>query len=417
MNRLYFFLKGLSKNREFLQAFSLLFTTILGLFLGFVINSILTRLLGIVNYGDYALIYNVFTFCQVIFNFGIFYTIARMVAVTNDEKKSQGYYLVGCFFVVILFFIMAIMVGIYALTSDSLTDSGLVNILLLSIPLSWVYLLTTLNENYLPSVNKINLLSISRILPKFILFIALIIMFFYIRNISLLDIILVNYLTFIVAYIIVFVKIKPTAKNFKRRLSEILVGNKKFGFHIYSGSLIATGSSSLSALLISHFGVNNVEVGYYTLATLLASPLAMIPSVTATTQFKKFAQSSSIDPKLIYVTFGLSFLMMVFILVFARFIVSMIFGKEYLDSIVILQYLSIGFIFYGVGDFFNRFLLAKGKGKELRNASILVGITLLISNFLFIYLYGGEGAAIARIISGLMYTLVILYYYKKEIAT
>ncbi|WP_373462686.1 polysaccharide biosynthesis C-terminal domain-containing protein [Chryseobacterium sp. W4I1] len=80
-----------------------------------------------------------------------------------------------------------------------------------------------------------------------------------------------------------------------------------------------------------------------------------------------------------------------------------------------LQYLSIGFVLYGIGDFFNRFLLAKGKGKQLRNASFLVGFTLLIGNVIFIYLYGGGGAAFARILSGLMYALVILYYYRKEI--
>lgn len=405
-----------SKNKDFAQAFSLLVTTIIGLLLGFVINSLLTRILGKVSYGDYALIYNIFTFCQVVFNFGIFYTIARLVAITNDDEKCRGYYLVGCVFIILLFVIMSVAVGFYAIFSDSLISNGLSNVLLLSIPLSWVYLITTLNENYLPSVNKINLLSFSRLLPKFLLFVALLTIFFFFENISLLTIITVNYFTFIFTYILVYRKIKPTLKNFRRRLSEILIGNKRFGFHIFAGSVIATGSGNLSALLISHFGVNNVEVGYFTLATLLASPLSMIPNIIATTQFKTFAQSSSIPKKLILVTFGLSLFMMLFIVIFSRLIVTLIFGAEYIDSVIMLQYLSIGFILYGVGDFFNRFLLAKGKGKELRNASVIVGITLLFANFIFIYWFGGEGAAIARILSGVMYTAIILYYYKKEIA-
>lgn len=410
-----FYIKKVSKNQEFVQAFSLLLSTVVGLILGFIINSLLTRVLGKVTYGDYALLFNIFAFCQVIFNFGIFYTIARLVAITNDEKKAQGYYIVGCFFVVIFFVIMSIALVIYALVSQNITSSGLLKIFLFSIPLSWVYLLTTLNENYLPSVNKINLLSVSRILPKFILVIVLVIIYFNFKNVNLFTVIMLNYIAFIVTYILVYIKIKPTVKSFRRRISEVWLGNQKFGLHIYLGSLIASGSSSLSALLISHFGVNNIEVGYYTLATLLASPLAMFPNIIATTQFKKFAQSPFIPHNLIYVTFGVSFFMMVFILVFAKLIITNIFGEDYIASVIILQYLSFGFILYGIGDFFNRFLLAKGKGKELRNASLIVGITLLIANVIFIYLYGGEGAAIARIFSGIMYTIIILFYYRKEV--
>ncbi|MCS4301644.1 oligosaccharide flippase family protein [Chryseobacterium sp. BIGb0232] len=415
MMKLINFLREGYKNENITQAFWLLVSTVVGLVLGFVTNSLLTRILGKDVYGDYALLFNIYSFCQIIFNFGIFYTISRLVAITNDTSRARGYYLVGSFFVVILFIVMAISVIGYAFFSENIDKGSLFKVLLISIPFSWVYLLTTLNENFLPGDNKINLLSWSRLLPKIFLTIILAIIFFYFKKIDLISIVLLNYLTFIIAYVYVFIKVKPTFKQFRRRLSEVLVGNKQFGFDIYFGALIASGSSSLSGILISHFGVNNVEVGYYTLATLLASPLSMIPNIIATTQFKNFAQSLFIPPKMILLTFGLSTFLMLFIIFAARPIVSVFFGKEYLDSIVMLQYLSIGFVFYGIGDFFNRFLLAKGKGKELRNASFLVGFTLLIANILFIYLYGGEGAAFARILSGLMYALVILYYYKKEI--
>lgn len=415
MVKLINFLREGYKNENVTQAFGLLVSTIVGLVLGFATNSLLTRILGKELYGDYALLFNIYSFCQIIFNFGIFYTISRLVAISNDKDKARGYYLVGFFFVIILFILMAISVAVYAFFSENMDKSSFFKVLLISIPLSWIYLLTTLNENYLPGDNKINLLSWSRLLPKIFLAGILVIIFFYFKNVSLVTIVLLNYLTFIIAYLYVFVKIKPTFKQFKRRLSEILVGNKQFGFDIYFGALIASGSGSLSGILISHFGVNNIEVGYYTLATLLASPLSMIPNIIATTQFKNFAQSQFIPPKLIFMTFGLSIFLMLFIIFTSNLIVSVFFGKEYLESVVMLQYLSIGFVLYGIGDFFNRFLLAKGKGKELRNASFLVGFTLLIANVIFIYLYGGGGAAVARILSGLMYALVILYYYRKEI--
>jgi O-antigen/teichoic acid export membrane protein len=91
----------------------------------------------------------------------------------------------------------------------------------------------------------------------------------------------------------------------------------------------------------------------------------------------------------------------------------MIYGEDYLECVNLLYYLSIGSLLYGISDFYNRFLLSKGKGKELRNSSFIVGIILIISNLILINILGAKGAAFATIISGISYFCLILYYYNK----
>ncbi|ANH80937.1 hypothetical protein A8C56_08025 [Niabella ginsenosidivorans] len=405
------------KDRAFAQTSYLLISTVLGIILGVISTSLLTRVLGKEQYGNYALIFNIFSFCQIIFSFGVFHSISRLVAITNDPKKVRGYYLAGCFLVLLLFVIMSIALIFYAYFSKSIAKSNLTGILLISIPLSWVYLLTNLNESFLQGDNKINLLSMSRFLPKVYFTLTLAIVYFCSLRADLISMILINYFTFILAYAYIFIKTKPTKSNFKRRLLEIFSATKRFGFDIYFGALVASGSGSLSGILISQFGVNNIEVGYYTLATFLSSPLTLVPNIIATVQFKSFSKSNKISRNLTLTMLGISLSLFIAIVLSAKFVILLVFGKDFINAIDILKYLSIGYVLYGIGDYYNRFLLAKGKGKELRNASFYVGITLLIANVAFIKLFGGQGAAIARIVSGLMYTFVILYYYKRETNT
>lgn len=415
MFRILDLLKQKSKEKNVHQTVLLLASTVLGLLFGFTTNSLLTRILGKVEYGNYAFLFNIFTFCQVIFNFGIFFSIGRLVAISTDERKTRGYYSVALCLIFVLYLMMSISLIIFSNVSSAIQKNNLYQILMISIPLGWIYIVINFNESFLQGVNKIKLLSLTRWLPKFIFTLILVVIFFLLKKTSITTVIFLNYFTLLISCVLVYYRVKPTLGHFKRRLYEIFIGVKQFGFDIYLGSLVATGSGSLSGILISYFSINNVEVGYFTLATLLSSPLALIPNIIATVQFKKFANSNKIQPSLTVATLALSLCLLVLTMVLARFVITAFFGHEYVDAVILLRVLSFGYILYGFGDFFNRFLLAKGKGKELRNASIYIGITLLVANFIMIALYGAMGAAIARIISGLVYVLIILYYYKKEV--
>ncbi|WP_185218494.1 oligosaccharide flippase family protein [Sphingobacterium mizutaii] len=407
-------LSRIKLEKEFIKrSILLLSSTLISLVFGFLTNSMLTKLLGKELYGDYALIVNIFTFCQILFNLGLYYTLSRLVAITNDENKIRGYYFVGIILTFGLFFLMSISLVLYGYFSNNFNNKNLLYTFFISIPFSWLFLFTTLNEFFLQGVSKIKLLSISRVLPK-VLFAIFLILWFFKDGVNLNWVLLMNYITLLITYVYVYLRIKPSKLYFFRRLKEVIVANKQFGFDIYLGALIASGSGSLSGILIGQFGINNVEVGFFTLATLLSSPLSIIPNIIATVQFKQFAKIIKIPFQTIGVTIGICIFFLFFIWLFSEPLVLAVFGEEYFETIEILKFLSIGYLMYGLGDFYNRFLLAKGKGRELRNASIIVGVTLLIANVVFIKYLGGIGAAYARIISGFMYTLVILYYYFKE---
>jgi len=65
----------------------------------------------------------------------------------------------------------------------------------------------------------------------------------------------------------------------------------------------------------------------------------------------------------------------------------------------------------GLGDYFNRFLGAHGRGKELRNGAIAAGI-MNVAGYIFLVKYFGiVGAASTKLFTGIIYCSMMIFYY------
>lgn len=395
------------------QTFTLLVVSIGVMLLSLGINFFLTRILSKELFGDYSLVVNIFLFSQILFNFGFFYGISRLIGIEENNLKQRELYGVGLIITFFLFIIMSICLLIYTCTiKDEIVISGL----LVSIPFGWAVLLNSFNELTLQGNNKIYLLSISRFFPKLLMLISVFSVYiFNLDSKNITAILILYFLSSILPFSYILYDLQPVFKNLKANWIVIKKSVFSFGFNIYIGSVLAVGASSISGILISYFGVNNIEVGYYSIALQISAPLSLIPNVLGTVFFKKFINSKTIEYKIIVLMLVISVILFALILIGAKFVILYIYGNSYINSLKLIYYLSASSLLYGIADFFNKFLLSKGKGKELRNASILVGLTLLVSNILLISGYGAVGAAVSTIISGLMYLLVIIFYYFKSI--
>jgi O-antigen/teichoic acid export membrane protein len=200
-------------------------------------------------------------------------------------------------------------------------------------------------------------------------------------------------------------------------MAEVWSYTKSFGFHVYLGSLIGVGMSQVSYILISYFSTANTGVGYFALALAFASPLKLIPNTIATTYYKDFSVLEKIPLKLTITTLALSATALIFLFLLIHPFVTYFYGIEFLPVIRLTYIAGLGMLFYGMADYFNRFLGARGKGILLRNSAFIVGIVILISNFLLIPEWAEKGAAIAYLISGGTYLTAMIYFYKRQIKT
>lgn len=401
-------------NLRFRQVIRLFSVNFIGIPLGVITSIVVTKYLGTQGYGDYKFILSIFNFAVIIFTFGFFQAGNRALVLNNDKQKAKEYYGAELAIIGGLFIIMSIFLIFYALYDSNIQEKQLSHFLLYIIPFGWVFLLQKYYETLFQADNQINLLAKTRLYPKIgFLITATIVYFFFInKDFDRLSVIWLFYLiTQVLVYSFVLYKLRISFRNIKIRLSEIWNYNKSFGFNIYLGSLFAVGFSQLSLIFISYFGIDNSGVGFYSLALTFSIPLAFIPNTIATTHYKDFSVQKYIPRKLILITLALSFSALIGLWIVVGPFVDFFYGKEFTSVIQLNFIVSIGVIAHGMADFFNRYMGANGKGKTLRNTSLIVGASILLGNLLLIPKWGEFGAAYTNILSGFIYLIVMVLYY------
>jgi O-antigen/teichoic acid export membrane protein len=369
-----------------------------------------------VAFGDFKFILYVFSFSIVLFNFGFFQAGNRALVLNSDTEKTREYY--GSMLVILLglFLVIAIVLFVYAMVDKNINEKGLRTMLICIIPFTWLFLLGTYFEVLFQADNKIGLLAKSRLYPKIIFFITILVLFLFFTNYkgNRLSIIWILYLvTQIIGFVYIIYRINPSFRNLRTRIMEIWFYNKTYGFNVYFGALFSTGSSALTGLLISYFGINNSGVGFFSLALTITEPLGFIPNVIATTHYKDFSTEKSIPKKLTLITLAVTLSAMILCWILVGPFVKYFYGPEFRAVIPLTFIVSFGVIMAGFADFFNRFLGSHGQGKALRNSAIIVGIFAMIFNVTLIPLLGETGAAYTTIFSALIYILTMLWFYRR----
>jgi O-antigen/teichoic acid export membrane protein len=219
----------------------------------------------------------------------------------------------------------------------------------------------------------------------------------------------------IIMLLYVFFKINPSFKNILKNISEIWSYNKSYGLNVYMGTLFAIGFAQLTGVLISYFSNDNAGVGYFSLALTITMPLSFIPNVISTTHYKDFSVAASIPRRLFVITLLLSGFALILLWLLIGPFIRFFYGDQFSPVISLTVIVSIGVALHGLADFFNRFLGSHGRGKELRNSSIIVGLSLMIFNFTLVPLFGETGAAYTRVITGIVYVLCMYWFYRKEL--
>lgn len=392
------------------QVFGLYSVNLIALPLTLITSILLARYLGPEKYGNYKFIINLCSLFAVIVNVGLFQSASRALLLNNDEKKGSEIYGATMFLTLLLSLIMSIGIGLTAIFyGDAETKSGLITIL----PFAFVFLFIRITDVILRADNKIKLLSQFKISSPLLYLLATVLLFFLINSYSVNHVILGYVFSQIICVIYLISRLKVSFGNIKSHLHELWSLNKSYGFHVYIGSLFSIGVSYLNPVLVGLFSSNNIGVGFYSIAIAITSPLSMIPVTVATVFYRDFTNKSSVPKKVLLATIGLSIAALLLLCVIAKPFVNVFYGNEYDMVIPLTLIASIGTLLYGFGDFYNYFFSANGKGKLIRNTSIIVGTGTLLTNLLLVPNHGAYGAAFAKVAGGLIYFATMLVYYFK----
>lgn len=373
--------------------------------LNFLNNIFLTSLSSEVEFGLYRFYIDYIAIIPIIFGFGISYSIAKLVATDDDTEKRK---IIGSS--IITFGILSIISIIGSLILSMIM--GDYSYLFVSI-FSFIPLYNALLNMIFQGEGRIISLSMFGFFPKLGYLVCLMVLTIFHFKMDGKSLFYIYLIFSLIANLIYLCKIKFNFISLKENIRLIMKENKKNGIKIYYGSLFNTLIGQLLPILaIETIGIS--YYGYYSSALTLIMPITMLCSTYGIISFKDNTKRDSMDLKKI-ILFLLVVVVLTFIFAVICNIILMRFNVTIKNSIYYFNFLIPYGILLGVGDLFNKFLMAKSHGKGVMISDILNGLVCLSIILLFLKPLGIFGLILAKTVGVATYFASMLYQYRKLI--
>ena len=401
----------LKSNRQILVLYS---STILGVLVGILISILNTRYLNPAAYGDVRYVNNLIQFFSGILLFGYFISGCRLLALAETPVKARQIKGILVTILGVTVLILMLIMLICGLIHKDLLHKSFYYLFYCVIPFCGSALLLNYINTSSQGDNSISMIAMARLLPQLCYLFVAFILYRQYGATSERMLLLQNGVYFIVLLILIY-RNHPSFVNLKDSFIELHAENKKYGLQVYYGSLMNVSVQYIAGITLGLFGMDNTDVGFYTLALTVTMPLATLPNVIGTTYFRDFAHQPNIKQRILYGTFLMSLVSIIGFVIFIYPLVDILYDHSYSRVATYACFLALGSTLQGLGDVFNRFLGAHGQGRFIRNAAWYSGAVAICGYIFAVYWWGINGAIITRIISSTIYFMSMIFYYKREI--
>lgn len=403
------YLNQLSKQKK--QVLVLYIGTLIGLVFGVFSSIINTRFVVPQDYGDVRYVQNAISLIASLLLFGYFLSGSRLLAISNSENKSRD--LRGLLIIILLCAVAVLIIGVAMCGVIHLKkDPNITRLFMVSLPVCMYPLLLNYINTVAQGDNHIGRLSFARCVPTCLYVVTAYIIYSNYGATSEL-MILLQWGIYSILLIGVVFSTKPTFNNVKQNWITLNKENKDYGLQLYWGSLVMVATNYIAGITLGMVNSDNTEVGFYTLALTITSPLATLPATIGTTYFKQFAHEPKIPDKVMRFTILLTAGSCLLFIALIKPIVSLMYPQSYSTVAYYAIWLAIGYSINGYGDMINRYLGSHGQGAAIRNSSFANGIFKIFGFTILVYYLNTLGALLTNIICSTIYAVTLLYYYKK----
>lgn len=390
------------------------------------ITAVIARSLGTKNYGLFVFCwFSVIQFSNYFFEFGVFAAGTRLLAIESNlqnARKLTGALLtiaiaigisfsVSIILIAKLFSPVLVTIGRYVNIDTSLFLDQQVRTYLLEIaPLCAALPLQLCVEQICQGLNRIGLLSLLRVLLPGTTLLGIITLFS-LNQLTILTTIACSLSVIIFSCAIILLFLRPTFENLSQNINIILSETKRFGLDIYFGRITTMFSTKLDGILIPLF-LGPTTLGFYSLAQKFAEPLTNLSRSMAITRFKTFANQSVVGRTIVQSNLLLLSSGAISLILLGPYLLVLIYSNQFAYSTKLLPAFATAAFFGGLFQPYNAFLSAHGRGGELRNISIFIGILNVISLFFILPRFGAMGAAwMVAVASAINFSLHYYYYH------
>ena len=214
---------------------------------------------------------------------------------------------------------------------------------------------------------------------------------------------------------------KKDELKFKLAVNRKIIKNLISNGLLYGIALFLMSNQKQIPVLVMTGRVAESEIGIYSAGYTFASLLYNVYSSLAPIIFVK--SSKALDPlanslkiqKLMRVVFVILIVLCGFLYFALNFIIPLMYGSAFIESIPVTRILFIGIIFYNIFLILNMDMAGRGKPWIAIYALIPVTILNFCANYYFIGAYGNIGAALSTSVSMAIGSLLYLSFYAKEL--
>jgi len=378
-------------------------------------SSIIVKNLWPENYWKFSLIMSIIAFIWLFFEFWFFSSWTRLLWIEKNKIKERSIF----WTLIIITLIISIIFLLFLILSSFIFDliiykkEQIWKIILYTSPLLMFYPFSYMLPQALQWMNKMKLNSLYNIL-KPILYL-LFIWFLFILNIklSIINTITVLYFSIILSIIIIIIQIKPIFKWFQENYLILKNENKVFWKHIYLWRIFEQSTFKLDVLLIAFF-LSSKEVGFYTLAFMIASPISKLSTELSRSLYKKFAQNNIIPKKVLIYNFLWLITSSIILLIIWKYLILWLFWTKFIEVWNILWLVIIAVFFQWLYQPYN-FSVVNNNPKFVKKMWIIWWFINIFWNLIFIILLWIKWAILVTIFNFLFWYITYKYKYNEQL--
>lgn len=383
-------------------------STLTGVLMGVLASIVNTRFLAPADYGDVRYVQNIINFIATFLIFGYFLSGARLMALSDD--RSYVGRVKGTMILILIVACLVLSVSMSVCYLFHARKPTVALLFLVSMPVCFYPLFLNYIDQTAQGDNQIIHLSMARLLP-FLVYVPIGYIVYSHFGATPTRMILLQWGLYSLIFMVIVIATRPLFRDLRPIWKILNEENHRYGLQLYIGSLVMVSTNYLAGISLGYFNQDNSEVGFYTLALTVTTPLSALPSIIGTTYFKKFAKQPCIPRKVVMTTMTMTMVSCVVFVLLIHPVVRFLYTDKYSVVGTYASILSIGFCIHGLGDMFNRYLCSHGQGISVRNASIANGIFKILGYTVLVALFNTNGAIATTITCDVVYFACLIYYY------
>ena len=398
-------------------------SSIFVLLLHFLQKPIMARYLGPDGLGLFSMVTMIAGIIMLIAGLGIDNAIVKYVAEYKDDKNKLHTLFSSAFITMAIFGVVAsIVLFIFSNKFASIFDmpslSHLLKIYAFVLPFSLMYGTILGFLNGLREMKYYSFLTTLNSTMIFLFILTFLFLGFGIKGALVGD---------MLALIVVTVIAGAVMKKFVHFVISDYIENAKtltaFGSRLVGANMIGQIYNYIDIIMIGYF-LTSTEVGYYAVAISLSKFFWLVPKAMATVAYPAISEYWAKNDlqainKLVDKSTKYSACILVFagmsVIFFAEDIITFLFTAEFLPAVLPLTILIIGTVTSGILRSVGGIFASVGKVNLVLKITAIGAIGDVLLNILLVPVYGIIGAAIATAAAYVLFTVILIYFLRKEL--